>query len=162
MNSTYRSVAVSAAIVLALAACSNHNQVSNQQTAPPPAAGSSSPAASAGGASTTVASASDGAKVFETNCSSCHGANGQGMPGVFPPLAKNPTVTGNPTKVIHIVKYGLNGAINVEGHPFNGQMPPWGTTLSNGDIAAVLTYVRSSWGNKAAGVSEAQVAAVAK
>lgn len=148
-----RYLVASAVLLVAAAACGSHKQLSQQQTAPPPASA---------GPTAAVASANDGAKVFDTNCASCHGANGQGIPGAIPPLAKNPTVVGDAAKVIHIVKYGLTGAIKVNGHPFNGQMPPWGTTLSNADVAAVLTYVRSSWGNKAPGVSEAQVAAVAK
>jgi cbb3-type cytochrome c oxidase subunit III len=145
------------------AACGGNSQSASQQSSAPQASAASSMSASTmAKGNTAVASAADGAKVFDTNCASCHGANGQGLPGAFPPLAKNPTVVGDATKVIHIVKYGLTGAITVEGHPFNGQMPPWGSTLSNADIAAVVTYVRSSWGNKAPGVSEAQVAAVAK
>ncbi len=158
MSIKTRSLAMAAVLLMGAAACGGgHSQSASEQSSAPQA---SAAAASAG--STAVASAADGAKVFDTNCSSCHGANGQGMPGAFPPLAKNPTVVGDPTKVIHIVKYGLTGAITVEGHAFNGQMPAWSSNLSNADIAAVLTYVRSSWGNKAAGVSAAQVAAVAK
>lgn len=148
-----RSLAIAVVLLIAAVGCSSHKQLSQQQTAPPPASV---------GPTAAVASASDGAKIFDTNCSSCHGANGQGIAGAIPPLAKNPTVVGDATKVIHIVKYGLTGAISVNGHPFNGQMPAWGATLSNADVAAVLTYVRSSWGNKAPGVSEAQVAAVSK
>jgi cbb3-type cytochrome c oxidase subunit III len=113
---------------------------------------SAAPAASA-------MTAADGAKVYDTNCSSCHGATGQGSPGAFPPLALNPVVTGDAGKVIHIVKGGLTGSISVNGHAYNGTMPAWGSQLSNGDIAAAVTYIRSSWGNKASAVTEAQVAA---
>ena len=56
---------------------------------------------------------------------------------------------------------GLNGKITVKGQDWNGQMPPWKGTLSNKQIADVITYIRSSWGNKAPGVSEADVAKVA-
>ena len=59
---------------------------------------------------------------------------------------------------IHILLYGLNGAITVGGKPYNGVMPPWKGQLSNADIANVITYIRSSWGNKASAVTEAQVA----
>jgi mono/diheme cytochrome c family protein len=62
--------------------------------------------------------------------------------------------------VIHAVKYGLNGKIHVGTSDYNGMMPAWGQQLSNADIAAVITYVRSSWGNTAGAVTEAQVAAV--
>ena len=106
-----------------------------------------------GGAATAAA----GEKVFITNCSSCHQANGKGQPGVFPPLAGNVVVTGSPTAVIHIVKDGLTGKVVVAGTTYNGTMPPWKSTLSASDIAAVITYVRSAWGNHAGPVTVTQV-----
>jgi mono/diheme cytochrome c family protein len=105
------------------------------------------------------ASAAAGMKVFTTNCSSCHQANGKGQPGVFPPLAGNAVVTGPADKVITIVKNGLSGKITVNGATYNGQMPAWKGTLSDSDIASVITYIRSSWGNKASAVTPAQVTA---
>ncbi len=115
-------------------------------------------AASAAGAGVTGPSA-NGAKVFGTNCSSCHGAQGQGLPGAFPPLANNPVVTGEPNKVIGIVLGGLHAAITVNGQTYSGQMPAWKGTLSNKDLADVITYVRGSLGNNHASVvTEAQVA----
>lgn len=105
------------------------------------------------------ASAAAGEKVYTTNCSSCHQANGKGQPGVFPPLDGNPVVTGPADKVISIVKNGLSGKITVSGMTYNGQMPAWKGTLSDGDIAAVVTYIRSAWTNKAGAVTAAQVTA---
>jgi mono/diheme cytochrome c family protein len=119
-------------------------------------------AAGAAGAAAEVASASDGGKVYATNCASCHQAQGQGLPGTFPPLAGNPVVTGDPAHLIHIVKYGLAGKVSVAGHDYNGQMPAWHPTLSDADVAAVVTYIRSSWGNKAGAVTTAQVTAVSQ
>ncbi len=110
---------------------------------------------SAGGAANA-----HGAQVFSSNCASCHQAAGQGQPGAFPPLAKKSVVTGDAAKVIHIVKYGLTGKIQVNGQSYNGQMPPWKGQLSDADIASVITYVRSSWGNSAGPVTTAQVTAV--
>jgi mono/diheme cytochrome c family protein len=136
-------------LILVLAACGQSSS-------------SSAGTASSSAPSSEAASASDGAKIFDTNCSSCHGASGQGIPGAIPPLADNPVATGDAAKAIHIVKYGLTGTIAVAGKTFNGQMPAWSGTLTNGDIAAVLTYLRSSWQNKAGAISEAQVAAVGK
>jgi ubiquinol-cytochrome c reductase cytochrome b subunit len=123
---------------------------------------STEPGTSSGGAPTgggaPSAQAANGAKVFSTNCSSCHGAQGQGVPGSFPPLANNSTVTGDPNKVIGILLNGLHGSISVNGATYNGQMPAWKGTLSNSDIADVITYIRSSLGsNKASAVTEAQV-----
>lgn len=117
----------------------------------------STSAASGGGAAASAASG-NGSKVFSTNCASCHGAQGQGLPGAFPPLANNPVVTGDANKVIGIVLGGLHGSIVVNGATYNGQMPAWKTTLSNKDIADVITFIRGSLGNnKATAVTEAQV-----
>ena len=114
------------------------------------------------GHSNSIASAApDGKAIYTANCASCHNANGGGMSGTFPPLAKNSVVTGDPAKVIKIVYNGLNGPIKVNGTSYNNAMPPWGKpkgSLSNAEIAAVLTYVRSSWGNKGSVITEAQVA----
>jgi ubiquinol-cytochrome c reductase cytochrome b subunit len=100
----------------------------------------------------------NGAKVFASNCASCHGAQGQGTPGAFPPLANNPVVTGDPNKVIGIVTGGLHGQISVGGMSYNGQMPAWKGQLSNKDMADVITYIRGGLGsNHASAVTEAQV-----
>ena len=118
----------------------------------------SAPGAGGGGAGTSAGN-SNGAKVFANNCATCHGATGQGVPGSFPPLANNPVVTGDPNKVIGIVLNGLHGSITVNGQTYNGQMPPWKGTLSNKEIADVISYIRGSLGNnKASAVTEAQVA----
>lgn len=102
----------------------------------------------------------DGKAVYTKNCSSCHQATGQGVPSTFPPLAKNSFVTGDAKKVIGAVLHGLTGQISVNGKSYNGSMPAWKSQLSNGEIAAVITYIRSAWGNKASKVSEKDVAAV--
>jgi mono/diheme cytochrome c family protein len=98
---------------------------------------------------------SNGAAVFSTNCSTCHSSGGKG--GIAPPLAGNALVIGDPQKVIHIVKDGLTGAVQVNGKNYNGTMPAWKGILSNADLAGVITYIRSSWGNKASAVTSAQV-----
>jgi len=86
--------------------------------------------------------------------------NGQGIPGAFPPLAGNPLVTGNPVAAIAIVKNGLDGRIVVNGQAYSGIMPRWNGLLTDEQIAAVITYIRSSWKNRAPGVSAAQVSAL--
>jgi ubiquinol-cytochrome c reductase cytochrome b subunit len=118
---------------------------------------------SAGNTSTVAAggATAKGAQIYAQNCASCHQAGGAGVPGGFPPLAGNPYVTGPPTPVIHTLLYGLSGA-QVEGKSYAAQMPPWKGTLSNGDIAAVITYIRSAWGNKGSPVTAADVAKVTK
>lgn len=125
------------------------------------AAGASGSTAAAGttAASGSSAATGPGAKVFSTNCSSCHGSQGQGTPGAFPPLANNPVVTGDPNKVIGIVLNGLHGQISVGGMSYNGMMPAWKGTLNNKDVSDVITFIRGGLGNNhASAVTEAQVA----
>ena len=87
-------------------------------------------------------------KVYTASCAGCHGAAGAGVPGAFPPLAKNPDViAADPKGIEHTVLYGKSGALTVSGATFNGQMPAWKGNLSNADIANVITFIRSSWGN---------------
>jgi ubiquinol-cytochrome c reductase cytochrome b subunit len=116
------------------------------------------PAGGAAGASSVAA----GAPVYAANCAGCHGAAGAGQPGVFPPLANNPYVTGDPKAVIHTLNYGLNGAIKVGSASYSGMMPAWKGNLTPQQIADVITYIRGSWGNKASAVTAADVGAVAK
>jgi len=103
-----------------------------------------------------------GQKVFETNCAGCHGALGTGVPNVFPPLVANPYVSGDAKRVIHTVKFGLTGKITVKGGTYNGTMPPWEGTLSDSQIANVITYIRTTWKNKGTPVTVSQVRAVKK
>ncbi|HYL27214.1 MAG TPA: cytochrome c [Candidatus Nitrosotalea sp.] len=144
-------LAAAVLLVACVCACSSNKSSSGSQAS-----------SAAAGASAAPAAAGNGASVFSANCASCHGANGQGSPGVFPPLAANPVVTGDPKTVIHIVKYGLTTAITVGGKPYHGMMPAWSPQIGDADIAAVLTYVRSSWGNNAAPIAAADVSAVSK
>jgi len=115
-------------------------------------------------ASATVAAGKeqlpDGKQVFSTTCAACHQATGEGVPGVYPPLAGSEWVNGEDAKVIRILLHGVTGPIEVAGETFNSMMPPWGGTLKDADIAAVLTYVRSQWGNKGAPITAAKVASI--
>ena len=79
---------------------------------------------------------------------------------LFPPLAGNPSVTGNPIAVITIVKEGLEGRLVVKGQAYSGIMPRWKHLLSDEQIADVISYIRSSWKNDAPGVSIATVQSV--
>ncbi len=169
MHKTVPVLLTAAAMVIAVSACSGGKSSSSSTTTTTASSPASSPAASpaASAAATSaamkssgaMAAAGNGAKVYNTNCSSCHQANGKGQPGVFPPLAGNPVVTGPADKVIHIVKDGLSGKIVINGATYNGQMPAWKGTLSDADIAAAVTYIRTSWGNHASAVTASQVTA---
>lgn len=85
--------------------------------------------------------------LFMDNCSACHQATGKGVKGAFPPLAGSPLVQGDPKIVITTVLNGRAG------------MPAFKDDLSDADLAAILTYVRSSWGNKASAIKPADVVA---
>ncbi len=135
---------------------------STASSAPSGASAGATAVASAPANAPNGAEANAGGSVYVTNCSSCHGATGDGLPGAFPPLAGNPVVVGDATAVVHIVKYGRSGALVVKGQRYSGVMPAWNGTLSDTQIAQVITYVRASWGNHAGAVSPAQVAAVKK
>ena len=97
------------------------------------------------------------AKIYEDQCADCHGKDGQGQPGAYPPLAANRAVLmDKPNNAVLSVLYGGFAPANARNpRPFG--MPPYLLTLSDVEVAAVLTHVRTSWGNHASGVSELQV-----
>ena len=102
-----------------------------------------------------------GRKVYAASCSPCHQANGNGLAGQFPPLAGSEwVVTPSAGRSIRIVLDGMTGPVEVKGQQYNNTMVPWRDNLSDEDIAAVLTYIRSEWGNKAAPVTAEHVKAV--
>lgn len=116
------------------------------------------------GAETTVAvapaAATGGEQVYQV-CVTCHQANGEGLAGTFPPLAGSEyAIASNPAVPIRILLRGMQGPVTVRGAQYNGVMPPFGTgvELSDEQVAAVLTYVRTSWGNRASAVTPEEVA----
>jgi mono/diheme cytochrome c family protein len=100
-----------------------------------------------------------GEQVFTTVCAACHQANAQGLPGAFPPLAGSEWMTADAETPIRVVIHGLSGPVTVKGAAYNSMMPP-PPGLDDEKIAAVLTYVRKSFGNTAAAVTKDQVASV--
>jgi cytochrome c6 len=94
----------------------------------------------------TPSLAQDGEHLFLDTCAACHQATGKGIPGAFPSLAGSKVAQGDPKGPIGRV---LNG---------KGGMPAFQTDLSDAEISSILTYVRSSWGNRAKPISAAQVA----
>jgi mono/diheme cytochrome c family protein len=103
--------------------------------------------------------AANGRAAYTTNCLACHGANGEGRPGADPPLKGSGVVTkDDPTKHILVVLNGLQGA-KAGGVLYTSSMPPFGSILSDVDIADIIDYERSSWGNHGKLVTAAQVAA---
>jgi len=89
----------------------------------------------------------DGKSLFMDNCSACHQATGKGVKGAFPALAGSPFVQGDPKVVTTTVLNGRAG------------MPAFKDDLSDADLSAILTYVRSSWGNTASAIKPADVLA---
>lgn len=90
-----------------------------------------------------------GKVVYEQVCGLCHGVDGMGKPGQVPPLAGSEWVnTKGVSRLVHIPLSGLSGDVKVEGKDWNLSMAAMGAALSDSDLAAVLSYVRSSWGNK--------------
>jgi cytochrome c oxidase subunit 2 len=94
-----------------------------------------------------AAAANIGQQVYTENCQTCHQATGEGRPPVFPALKGAKVTVGPKPALLALV---LNG---------KGAMPPWKTQLSDEEVAAVTTYVRSAWGNKASPVTPAEVKA---
>jgi len=96
-------------------------------------------------------------------CFTCHQQNGQGLAGQFPPLAGSDWVLGDKERLIKISMYGLMGEIEVNGVKYNNVMAPPGIppgSLTDEQIASVLTYIRNDWGNSASSVSVEEVATV--
>ncbi len=98
-----------------------------------------------------------GELVYSTICMPCHQAGGTGVEGRYPPLAGSEWLARDASIPVRIVLNGLTGPIQVKGVAYANEMPPQGAQLSDAEIAAVLTYVRSSFGNKAGPVDEALV-----
>ncbi len=156
-----RSVLTTPALLLALgalAACGGGGEkaaTTDSAAAPaaaPAAAAAATPAAPAAGA------ALDG-KAEYLVCQTCHQENGEGLPNLYPPLAGSEWINGEPEVPIAIILHGLQGEITVKGQKFNNVMAPW-ASLSDAQIAAILTHERSSWGNTSSAVTAEQVAAV--
>lgn len=102
-----------------------------------------------------------GEVIYANVCTSCHQANGAGIKGQYPPLAGSEWLLAKPEVPIHIVLDGLEGPLRVEGIEYDGKMPAHRDKLSVEEIAAVLSFARSAWGNNAPAVSVELVQEVA-
>ena len=104
-----------------------------------------------------------GKRLFTANCVACHQATGLGVAGQFPTLVGSEWVLTEgwhgDNHLVQILLHGLQGAIQVKGETYNGAMPPW-KQLKDDQIAAILTYIRSEWGNDASPISAEQVAKI--
>ena len=102
-----------------------------------------------------------GKEIYTDFCIQCHGANGKGDDKNFPPLAGSDWLTKKRTQSIAAVKFGQSGTIVVNKKTYNGSMPAMG--LTNAEVADVMNYVMTSWGNKQSKiVTEKEVEAITK
>ena len=95
-----------------------------------------------------AAFAEDGSSLFAENCAACHQAKGEGVAGAFPALAGNKFVQGDPKGPAYVLTHGRGG------------MPNFSEDLNDRQMAAILSYVRSAWGNKAGQLDATMVASV--
>ncbi len=125
------------------------DQSGHQQTA------AADPAASADPPDQSAMKA--GEQIYADECSACHQPDGKGQAGLFPALSGSPSVEQtNPTTVLHVV---LRGALSVgtKPAPTAPAMPQFGWILNDGQVAAVVTYIRNAWGNSAPSVTASDV-----
>ena len=108
-----------------------------------------------------AAALAQGKKTYESLCGTCHGNDGLGKPNQAPPLAGSEWVMAKGhNRLAHIPLLGINGTIKVAGQDWNMQMAAMGAALPDADLANVLTYIRGSWGNKAAEVTADDIKAI--
>jgi mono/diheme cytochrome c family protein len=96
----------------------------------------------------------DGAEIYQDFCLQCHLESGQGVSGVFPPLAGSDYLLDNIDRSIRGIKYGLSGTIVVNDEEYNGIMQNQG--LENLEIADVMNYILNNWGNQSDEIITAQ------
>ena len=140
------SAGLTSLLFFTLAACAGEKKPVADSTATPPAA--------------PLVVADLGAEKYGQVCVVCHQPTGLGVEGNFPPLAGSDWLNGKAEVPIAIVLHGLQGEIEVLGKKYNGAMAPWGGAMTDAEIAAVLTYARSQWGNSGAAVTVDEVKAV--
>lgn len=101
-----------------------------------------------------------GEKIFKQYCATCHQLDGGGVPNIAPPLIQTKYVLGDKNTLIHIVLNGFNEDVEIDNQHFSNPMPPFKSKLSDTDVANVLSYVRSSFGNDASAVTASEVKAI--
>lgn len=148
----YQSLAI---LLFLLAACGGGQEQAQEQNSAPQSM--VQPEADLESAPVVINEA--GKKVYDQYCLVCHQADGKGVPNAFPPLTQTEYVNGDTDRLIGIVLNGLTGEIEVNGETYNSVMVAH-NFLNDTEVADVITYVRSSFGNEAPAVTAEQVAAV--
>ena len=106
-----------------------------------------------------VASANRGKIVYQKECLSCHQADGGGVPHLNPPLYESTDIVGDKKKIIAVVLKGMTDRVPIDGEYYSNNMAAH-AYLSNQQIADVLTFIRTGFGNKASAVTPDEVKAV--
>jgi nitrite reductase (NO-forming) len=106
------------------------------------------------------ASLTRGKAIYDVQCVTCHQEKGEGVKGVYPPLAKSDYLMANKSRAVAAVVNGAQGEITVNGSKYDGEMIS--LDLTDQEVSAVLNYVRNSWGNKGDAVRPEEVAAQRK
>lgn len=103
-----------------------------------------------------------GKQFYDNVCALCHNPDGKGKPGQAPPFVGSDFVLGSPARLVRIPLAGLAGPVTVGGQEYAGlpSMPAMGASLTDEQLAAVLTYMRQSWGNKAKEITPEEVKAI--
>lgn len=96
-----------------------------------------------------------GKEIYAVNCQSCHQENGEGLEGIYPPLAKADFLMADKVRSIRIVLNGASGAMTVNGLTYEGEMP--GYPLTDQEVSDLLNYIRNSFGNKGEAVTAEEV-----
>lgn len=95
-----------------------------------------------------------GKGVYESQCMSCHMAEGEGLAGVFPPVAKADYMTDK-NRLVKVILIGVRGPMKVNGVAYDGEMA--GTSLTDEEVSDVINYMQNSWGNKGAAVLPSEI-----
>jgi len=103
------------------------------------------------------AQAADGKALYAAHCAACHQATGKGLSGVFPPLDGSEWVNGDARVVSNILLHGVTGEIEVMGASYQGAMPAFGH-LDDAQLAALASWIRSQWSNRAPAIDAAAIA----
>ena len=101
-----------------------------------------------------------GKKLFNNNCANCHHADGEGQPGTYPPMGGSEWVNGSKERLAAILLHGLSGPLTVRGGSYGtAVMAAWSTNFTDDQLADLMTYIRTSFGNTSSAVQPADVAA---
>ena len=145
---------IATAAILAYALWPTRTRVIGQNPSIP------SDAASTAAALASGREADRGAELYVDNCAACHRTSGKGSAGVFPEIAGNSFVLlQDPTPLIRLVLQGSSLPATAAA-PSRLGMPGFGWRLSNQEVAQLLTFIRTEWGNRAPGVSASDVGRV--